>query len=79
MTQNQLAFPDIDLLIDWLNNNPSYQNTMVRDIAQKSLKWNLSPKQIAVLQKAWTNIQSSGGQDPFQINLSRFPNLQTLS
>lgn len=78
LQNNKLAFPEIEDLIDFLGKNPSYDNSMVRDIASKSNKWTLSPKQINVLIKAWENIKSTGGQSPYSINLKNFPDLQKL-
>lgn len=78
LQNNKLAFPEIEDLIDFLAKTPSYSNSMVRDIASKADKWTLSPKQINVLIKAWENIQSTGGKDPFSVNVQNFPDLQKL-
>ena len=78
MTQNQLAFPELDQLIDWLNKNPNYSNSMIKDIASKSSKWNLSPKQIQALEDAWNQIKNFNGKSPFDVNIEKFPELDKL-
>lgn len=69
--KNKEKIPNLDDFKDSKNN-------FLSDIYKKASRYNLSDRQVAAANRAYDNLQASGGKTPWEQNVEQWPEIQDL-